>query len=51
VANLIEREFGVRYHVGHVWKILVALGWSPQRVAGPRPDRKDQKTLFWTSKG
>src|ERR1035441_7894995 len=30
VAHLIEREFGVRYHPGHVWKILVALGWSCQ---------------------
>ncbi len=45
VAKLIEREFGVRYHPGHVWKILVALGWSPQRAA--RPWRKEHKTLRW----
>jgi transposase len=25
VAHLIEQEFGVRYHEGHVWKILVLL--------------------------
>lgn len=31
VAHLIHREFGVRYHEGHVWKILVNLGWRPQR--------------------
>ena len=30
VAHLIEQEFGVRYHEGHVWKILVSLDWSPQ---------------------
>ena len=29
VAHLIEREFGVGYHPGHVWKLLVALGWCP----------------------
>jgi transposase len=34
VAHLIEQEFGVTYHEGHVWKILVGLGWSPQRPAG-----------------
>ena len=25
VADLIEREFGIRYHEGHVWKILQEL--------------------------
>jgi putative transposase len=31
VTHLIEQEFEVRYQEGHVWKILVGLGWSPQR--------------------
>ena len=31
VAHLIEREFSIGYHEGHVWKVLVSLGWSPQR--------------------
>jgi transposase len=31
VAHLIEQEFQVSYHEGHVWKILDSLGWSPQR--------------------
>ncbi len=34
VADLIQREFGVYYHEGHVWKILVRLGWGPQRPGG-----------------
>jgi transposase len=34
VAHLIEQEFGVRYHEGHVWKLLVRLGWTPQRPMG-----------------
>ena len=29
-ADLIEREFGIRYHEGHVWKILHGLGWTPR---------------------
>ena len=47
VAKLIEREFGVRYHTGHVWKVLIDLGWSPQRAAGPEGDRKEGKNLIW----
>jgi transposase len=34
VAHLIEQEFGVGHHEGHVWKILIRLGWSPQRPTG-----------------
>ena len=30
VADLIELEFGIRYHEGHVWKILEGLAWSPE---------------------
>jgi transposase len=47
VADLIKREFGVRYHPGHVWKILAALGWSPQRPADPGHDLKENETLTW----
>lgn len=39
VADLIQREFGVRYHEGHVWKILVRLGWSPQGPGGRARER------------
>ncbi|MBI2815550.1 MAG: transposase, partial [Acidobacteria bacterium] len=34
VADLIQREIGVRYHAGHVWRIRVRLGWSCQRPEG-----------------
>ena len=27
---MIEKEFGVRYHKGHVSRLLKALGWTPQ---------------------
>jgi transposase len=35
VAHLVETECGVRYHPGHVWRILRQLGWRRQRQAGP----------------
>ena len=34
VQQLIESECGVRYHPGHVWRILRQLGWSCQRPTG-----------------
>lgn len=50
VAHLIEKEFGVRYHEGHVWKILVALGWSPQRPTGRARERNEEQIRHWKKK-
>ena len=50
VAHLIEEEFGVRYHEGHVWKILVGLGWSPQRPAGRARERNEEQIRNWKRK-
>lgn len=41
VAQLVEQEFRVRYHPGHVWKILEKLGWSVQRVVGRARKRNE----------
>jgi transposase len=30
IARVIEEEFGVRYHKGHVGRLLQELGWTPQ---------------------
>ena len=50
VADLIEREFGVRYHPGHVWKLLIALGWSPQRPTGRARERNEEQIQHWKKK-
>lgn len=47
VAHLIQQEFGVRYHEGHVWKILVSLGWSPQRPVGRARERNEAAIRTW----
>lgn len=31
IGRVIEDEFGVAYHPGHVWKLLTAIGFSLQR--------------------
>jgi len=50
VAHLIECEFGVRYHPGHVWKLLIALGWSPQRPTGQARERNRAAVEHWKKK-
>jgi transposase len=47
VADLIEREFGIRYHAGHVWRILRGLGWSPQRPVGRALERNERAIREW----
>src|ERR1017187_8949505 len=50
VAHLIEREFGVRYHPGHVWKLLISLRWSPQRPTGKARERNEEGIRTWKKK-
>ncbi len=50
VAHLIEQEFGIRYHEGHVWKVLVSLGWSPQRPTGKARERNEEQIRTWKRK-
>ncbi len=47
VGHLIEREFAIRYHEGHVWKVLVGLGWSPQRPTGRARERNEERIRIW----
>jgi transposase len=47
VAHLIEQQFGIRYHEGHVWKVLVSLGWSPQRPTGRARERDEGGIRIW----
>ena len=51
VAHLIEQEFGVSYHEGHVWKILVNLRWSPQRPEGRARERNEGQIRNWKKQG
>lgn len=50
VGDLIEREFGVRYHSGHVWRVLRQLGWSPQRPTGRARERDEARITEWKRK-
>jgi transposase len=50
VATVIEAETGVRYHPGHVWKLLRdKLGWSRQRPARRAVERDDEAIARWVA--
>lgn len=50
VAHLIQEEFAIRYHSGHVWKLLRQLNWSPQRPAGRALERNEEAIDHWKRK-
>jgi transposase len=47
VAEQIQRHWGVAYHPGHVWKVLIALGWSCQKPERRALQRDEKKIRQW----
>src|SRR5262245_2851416 len=47
IAELIERMFGVRYHPGHVWRVMQRLGWSLQRPTTRARERDEKAIADW----
>jgi len=47
VADLIERQTGLKFHPGHVWRILRGLGWSCQRPTGRAVQRDEAAIKKW----
>ena len=47
VADLIERECGIQYSTVHAWRVLRALGWTPQRPAGRALERDEAAIAHW----
>lgn len=47
VGELIERKFGVSYHLNHVGRILKECGWAYQKPVARVPQRKDGAVRQW----
>jgi transposase len=47
VADLIQRQCGVKYSTVHAWRVLRALGWTPQRPAGRALERNEAAIRRW----
>lgn len=50
VSLLIKKLTGVRYHPGHVWKLLGTLGFSCQRPERRAIERDDKLVRAWRRK-
>jgi transposase len=47
VAEVVERKLGVRYHPGHMWKILRSLNWTCQRPEQRARERNEAAIECW----
>lgn len=47
VAEVIERQFGIKYHQSHVWKILRGSGFSCQKPEQYAREQDDDEVRHW----
>ena len=47
VATVIERIAGVRYHPGHVWRVLGAMNWTVQKPEKQAKERNPDQVDYW----
>ena len=51
VKALIEREYGVSYHVDHIVRLLRSLGFTPQKPKRRAIERDEEAIARWIRKG
>jgi transposase len=47
ITKLIERNFGVRYHPGHVWRVMLSLEWTWQKPERRSVERDEEAIAHW----
>jgi transposase len=47
IADVIEKEFGVRYHRDHVGRLMRRLRWSPQKPDRRALERDEEEIERW----
>src|ERR1700676_4006823 len=47
VATVIERITGVRYHPGHVWRVLGSMHWTVQKPEQQAKERNADQVEYW----
>jgi len=47
IAQVIQRVCGVRYHPGHVWRLLGQMGWSCQKPVRRAKERNETVIRHW----
>jgi len=47
IAQVIRKLFGVRYHAGHVWRLMRRMGWTCQKPARRAKERNEEAIRQW----
>lgn len=47
VRHMVKRQFGIEYHVDHIWHLLRSLGWSPQKPERQARERDERYIRGW----
>jgi transposase len=47
IGEVVRREFGVRYSISNVWKLMNALGWSCQKPEKRARERNEKAIRYW----
>jgi hypothetical protein len=47
IAEQIQRRYGIVYHPGHVWRLLVDMGWSCQKPERCALQRDEEAIEQW----
>lgn len=50
VTQVIAREFGVKYHPGHTWRVLRSMNWSCQKPERQARERDEGAISGWRAK-
>ena len=50
IAEMVEREFGVRYHPDHIGRVMHSLGWTPQKPERRALERDEDEIERWKQK-
>jgi transposase len=50
ISEVIEKEFQVKYHPGHVWKVMKAMGWTAQKPERRARERDEAAIQSWRNR-
>ncbi len=50
ISEVIEKEFQVKYHPGHVWKVMKAMGWTAQKPERRARERDEVAIQSWRNR-
>ena len=50
ITEVIEKEFQVKYHPGHVWKVMQEMGWTAQKPERRARERDELAIQAWQEK-